>query len=554
MIDPNLSSGSYIVDMACGRGKTTEIFDFILQHYDEGILYCVDTIAELHRMYNNLYMNLVQTGKISPDEILMITSEQSSDARGNLYSYHSNPNQLFFKKILLITHVRFFTSLINLFLIYRPATLPPPFDGNFQSLLTRGDLRQWIFFDETPMWIRPFCVMPRSCLGNFSDNINGQWCCKSPADIRAWYDEFIKNTKEDPVGHQNRLDVWKEESILSMIPNRYHSWLSEPHGKDISICFQPKDLAVPGAQTHILFYEGAADLLLQNSPFTLLHTQGKKYNANIHFTPIEFGVERGKNFNDVAYKAYLKSVIQIIVENRLNNQKTLVCVWKNSSNPKEDLEESNVSKFRDDVIKSIIDGVQDSGVDCQGYYSVIYYGENKCKSCNDFADYSSIILLGRWFLPGSKCDEHNQNWGTSINPLQLRLWFFVQLISRIGIRRHDGADYNVYMTEDFGLEFMRHLHNYFNSDIVPSIRTLKDCLQDAKIDQRYCDNIKKLCDIDPNLLQYILNGDYRIQYNLYISDWELKDILLDKGRHFLGKKSRLENVLSLLNVKICLAP
>ena len=110
------------------------------------------------------------------------------------------------------------------------------------------------------------------------------------------------------------------------------------------------------------------------------------------------------------------------------------------------------------------------------------------------------------------------------------------------------------MTEDFGIEFMRHLHNYFNYDIVPFNRTLKDCLQDAKIDQRYSDNIKKLCDIDPKLLLYILNGDYQIQYNLYISDWELKNILLDKGRHFSGKKSRLENVLSLLNVKICLAP
>ena len=156
MIDYNLSRGAYIVDKACGKGKTTEIFDFIVQHYDEGILYCVDTIAELNRMYNNLYINLVQNGKISLDDILMITSEKNPNARGNLYSYHSNPDQLFSKKILLITHVRFFTSLINLFLIYRPVALPPPFDGNFQSLLTRGDLRQWIFFDETPMLFREF--------------------------------------------------------------------------------------------------------------------------------------------------------------------------------------------------------------------------------------------------------------------------------------------------------------------------------------------------------------------------------------------------------------
>jgi hypothetical protein len=540
--------------MACGKGKTTEIFDFIVRHYDEGILYCVDTIAELQKMYDKLYGTLVLTGKIFPEDLLMITSNPDINARGNLYSYHSNPEQLFTKKILLITHIRFFTSLINLFLIYRPASPIPPFDGNFQSLLTRGDLRQWIFFDETPMWIRPFCVMPRCCLGNFSDIVNGQWCCKSPVDIRAWYEGFIKNTKEDPIGHQNRLDMWEEESIMSMIPNWYLSWQSEPQDKDISICFRPRDLAVPGAHTHVLFFEGAADLLLQNSPFTLLHTQGKKYNANVYFEQIPFSAERGKNFNPVEYEASLEAVIDIIVKNRQYNQKTLVCVWKNNDNSKEDLEESNISQFRGKVIEQIIYGTQLRGIDCQGYFSVIYYGENKCKSCNDFVDYSSIILFGRWFLPGSKCVEHNQNWGTNIQPLHLQLWFFVQLISRIGIRKHDGADYWVYITEDFGQKIIEHLYNYFNKDIVPITRTLEQSLKDVKIDHRYCDSIKKLCDIDPNLLPYILNGDYRTQYDLYIPDGELKKILSDKGRHFSRNKDYLEKALSLLNVKICLAP
>ena len=151
MIDYNLSRGAYIVDKACGKGKTTEIFDFIVLHYYEGILYCVDTIAELQKMYDKLNAALIQTGKIFPEDLLMITSDPNIHARGNLYSYHSNPEPLFSKKILLITHIRFFTSLINLFLIYRPVAPTPPFDGNFQSLLTRGDLRQWIFFDETPM-------------------------------------------------------------------------------------------------------------------------------------------------------------------------------------------------------------------------------------------------------------------------------------------------------------------------------------------------------------------------------------------------------------------
>ena len=38
MIDKTLPSGTYIIDKACGRGKTTEIFDFIFLHYNEGVL------------------------------------------------------------------------------------------------------------------------------------------------------------------------------------------------------------------------------------------------------------------------------------------------------------------------------------------------------------------------------------------------------------------------------------------------------------------------------------------------------------------------------------
>ena len=194
MIKTNIPRGAYICDMACGKGKTTEIFDFIVLHYDEGILYCVDTIAELQKMYDKLNAALIQTGKIFPEDLLMITSDPNINARGYLYSYHSNPEPLFSKKIFLITHIRFFTSLINLFLIYRPVAPTPPFDGNFQSLLTRGDLRQWIFFDETPMWIRPFYILPRCFLGTISEKRNGIWELKSPKDIRESYDEFIKDT------------------------------------------------------------------------------------------------------------------------------------------------------------------------------------------------------------------------------------------------------------------------------------------------------------------------------------------------------------------------
>lgn len=81
MIDANIPRGTNVLDRACGKGKTTDIFNFICQHYDEGILYCVDTIAELIKMKNLLELNLVNTGKIDADDILTITSETNQNAR-----------------------------------------------------------------------------------------------------------------------------------------------------------------------------------------------------------------------------------------------------------------------------------------------------------------------------------------------------------------------------------------------------------------------------------------------------------------------------------------
>ena len=101
----NYSSGIHVLDLACGRGKTTAILNFICQHYNEGILYCVDSISELNKMKDRLEMNLVQTGKIFAEDIVTITSEPN--ARGVLYDYHTHPESLLKKKILLGTNQLF---------------------------------------------------------------------------------------------------------------------------------------------------------------------------------------------------------------------------------------------------------------------------------------------------------------------------------------------------------------------------------------------------------------------------------------------------------------
>lgn len=560
MVEDNLIRGSYIIDKACGRGKTTDIENFIIQHYDEGILYCVDSIVELNKMKNKLEMNLIQTGKIKAEDIMTITSEPNSDARGVLHDYHTHPESLFTKKILLITHVRFFTSMLNYFMIYRPPAPVPFFNGDMQALLTRDDLRQWIFFDETPMWIRPFCTIPRSLLGAFSEKQNGVWMCKSAGDIQDTYNKFIKGTCEDPFRHDTRLDELEKQCVLTMLPIRYEAWMLQPKSTGISIYFRPRDLAIDGIKTHILFYEGAADLLLSGSPFIPVPTQGKKYDALINFKKIPFLTTRGQGFDGEKYRASLEYVIGIIIENLKVGKKTLVCVWKTEDSSKDDIYGANVSQFRDHVKALLIARVCEFGYNIDDYFDVIYYGENKCKSCNDYYDYSAIILFGKWFVPDSKCSEHNLNWGTNITTRRLHLWFYVQLISRIGLRRHDGGTYDVYMTDDFSDDFIGQLDDYFNNDRLPKERKksteedLDDSLQGVHLYKVMKDRIKILCATHPELRNHILDPDKDTALELYVTDEELKEILSYEGRHFTRAKKDFGKALRRVNVRLNSAP
>ena len=116
------------------------------------------------------------------------------------------------KKILLITHVRFWTDLINFFLIYKPTSEVDVFDGDFKKLMTRKDLRGYIIFDETPTFIKPFAVFSAVMMGNFikMDN-NGEMVCKPESEIRSFYNKFIKDTPSDIFNHKYRIGRIKKE-------------------------------------------------------------------------------------------------------------------------------------------------------------------------------------------------------------------------------------------------------------------------------------------------------------------------------------------------------
>ena len=262
VIDVPDDNGGYIISSGCGSGKTESIKSLIRQKYNSGILYCVDTRDELGKMYDWILANLVNRelgyGDILRESDVMIISSDK-ERSSFLNQYRDNPEILMEKKIILITHVRFWTDLINYFLIYRPQVPVDSFDGDFRKLMVRPDLRRYILFDETPTFIRPFVEFDKTILGVFSKTDDtGNIICMSPEEITRYYNRFMRNTRNDLFNQAYKINRIKRDVVLNLIPKYYDSWMLDDNEKS-GITFYPVDLCPLGVTkgTHILVFEGA---------------------------------------------------------------------------------------------------------------------------------------------------------------------------------------------------------------------------------------------------------------------------------------------------------
>ena len=452
-IDVPDKPGGYIISSGCGSGKTESIKSLIRQKYNEGILYCVDTREELKKMYNWIISDLVddKPGEGLKSTDVMIVSSGSEFAY-SLDQYRDKPEILMEKKIILITHVRFWTDLINYFLVYQPKEKVTPFDGNFNKLMQRKDLRGYILFDETPTFIKPFIELNISILGMFGKTDNkGNIVCKSPEEIRKYYDRFMKEKNDDPFNHKYRIDRIKRDVALNLIPKYYDSWMMHNSDK-VSITFYPVDLCPESIEisTHILVYEGAGDLLLKNSKsFKLLDVE-HKYNSTTEFKKIEFGIIRKGEQDEDKFNSFMDRVSGLIVK------PSLVVCWKDINGEESESGKSEyMEKVRSELLKR---GVNSS------FLHLTYYGAADNKSTNNYRDIEQIILCGNWSLINAETAKIRRAYGTDTTSQEHKEWYFSQLITRIGIRKHQVGNYSVFYTDDFDESFIRKMDAYFNEN------------------------------------------------------------------------------------------
>lgn len=542
VVDVPDENGGYIISTSMGAGKTESIKSLIRHKYDSGILYCVDTKEELRKMYRWIMEELVKDDNcgLEYDDVMIVSSD--SEFQCQLSLYRDNPEMLVYKKVILITHVRFWTDLINYFLIYSPDKNEEirPFDGDFAKLMSRGDLRRYVVFDETPTFIKPFVEFDRSILGVFSKmDDEGKITCMDKDGISAFYDMFIRNTKMDFFNDTYKINRIKRDVVLGLIPKYYGSWMVE-EGQKVGITFNPVDICPDNVdiKTHVLIFEGAGNILFKGSSCFKLLDVKEKYNTVTEFKQVEFGLKRNRLDND-KFSSFLDGIVKLI------DKPSLVVCWKDVNGNDEG---PGISSYAERVRNGLLERKVNTEM-----FSVTYYGASDNKSTNQYRDMRQIILCGDWSLPNTEAAKIRKAYGTKADSQDLKMWYFAQLITRIGIRKHiKGEVYTVLYTCDFEECFIDRLDSYFNKNkLIPISPVIHEDWKIKLEGMKIRSNIKKemiaLAGSDCNMQQAIVQGK---EYKKEVT-FNFLDILgIKRAVHERRKYEPLINTLGLIGIEL----
>lgn len=541
-IDVPDESGGYIVNSGMGSGKTESIKSLIRHKHDEGILYCVDTRDELKKMYRWILDKLVPTTDLTSTDVMMVSSDPEFSYF--LDQYKDNPEMLMEKKIILITHVRFFTDLINYFLVYHPQGKVDIFDGNFRTLMTRKDLRRYIIFDETPVQINPFVKFDRSLLGLFTiEDDKGNMTCRSPESIQRFYNKFLRGGRNDLFPNQSlRINRIKRDVVLGLIPKYYDSWMmSDTDNKEIM--FYPVDLCPEDVviSTHVLVFEGAGNILFRGSTrFTLLDTESK-YNTVTEFRKMDFGLSR-KSLDEVRFGEFVERISKLI------DKPSLIVCWK-------DVNENDEGPGRSGYAERFRRLLAAEGVDPK-LFTVTYYGETDNKSTNTYRDARQIILCGDWNLPNTESAKIRRAYGISTDSHNQKDWYFSQLITRIGIRKHIESEvYTVWYTDDFDGRFIERMDSYFNENRIIGKTSVSHNDWEKKLDKMNIrknlkEEIRLLVRYDKDMQRAITMDD---EYTKEVTFYYLDMIGIKRGKRERGRYKALIDVLKTMGINLVIA-
>lgn len=142
-------------------------------------------------------------------------------------------------------------------------------------------------------------------------------------------------------------------------------------------------------------------------------------------------------------------------------------------------------------------------------YAIEYYGSGKDKATNEFRDYDSVVLLGRYNVPNSVIDDFNVMNHCNITSTEYYANRVIQAICRTRIRLHQGLPINVYMSNDWSRDVVNYVDNYMNNGQItlifntPNTQFVDEAytrLRAVGITPKKAEQIAKISQLDRNIL------------------------------------------------------
>lgn len=501
--------GGYTVSCGCGGGKTTAITQIIWQNSDQGVVYLVDTVAELEKMYNSLLKLIAKypMAGLTKDDIFCIRANRNEkDGDDDTYNkqlkaFKNDVSIIHRKKILLLTHVRFFSTLTPDFLMYSDdPDAKFEFDGDFGNLMKSDNIRKYILIDETPNQWLSVARISRLMLRAITDDP------LKPGDKRPFkanyidvYEECCEGGEYDILKGSSQFKKQRKDTILKAIPYELVNW-EDTRDQFFQMYFLPSHLIQVGMKCHVLLFEGVGDVLLKDSrKFKLIETPGQKYNATVKCDSIRLSRERKEKFTDDAVDKYV-SDLSVALDKYDKKDKTLVVCWKDIRGLEDDRRgESKFASTLQTEIDKKYKGVK-----------VIYHGSTDTKSTNEFKDYKNIVFLGEWSVGNNDITQTRQAYGIDLANDRWQFYYYIQAICRIGIRKHKGGKFNVCFSDDHNPAFIDMLRRYFNDNdpyVKPKKKEVNPLIAIAEsLDDRYKKSFWNLTKYSKDIEATLIDG------------------------------------------------
>lgn len=484
------SPGFYMVNSACGDGKTTQIKKIVQKMYPSGILIITQTTDAADSLFNDL------TKVYSKDKICLLHSQ--SLALSYMTEHREKPMDLWKYPVLIITAVRFQHYPVELFLKY--------------DILKSG-WREFVLIDEIISFFPSYPIEIKDMVPDISH--------VSPSRGKK-RGKFLKSIK---IGSKNQYQYLYDErdrmeAGISLNP-KHRDLIKSPLAlyrlRSLLNHFLNNGLELPSlkisdiaAQSKVLLFDGTSDVLFPHDP-RLLISSVSKYSSDIDFRQfhIPFRRHNDKDWDIETLKKLGDNLFKDIAV-RSQSEKILIVTWmdidkKVSKKSKTDELEAKISFSFPDIISEILD---ENGAKKENY-GVIYRGSGLERGCNDFRDFETIVFLGEWFISDNITPKLNDVFGAKSNMKDYKLSLLVQSICRLRIRKHEGLPIKVEFSDDIDYNLMFEVQEYFRKNSNPGCRiggVAEPIDKKNKNEKKHIFDISLLSRVYPEILSALMSN------------------------------------------------